>query len=364
MRSVSALHLTAVAFVVLFVTTAPTSARTGVATVPRFQHIFVIVEENKSASHVVGSVDAPHLTGLAHRFGLATNFYAETHPSEPNYVAMIGGYTYGIQDDDAYYCHPADTRANCDHASTNGYADHTIHAPDLGTQLLGRRLRWKNYNESIPGPGSLAVSGRDPDDPGGPPVYASKHSGFINFDDVQRSPQRAQELVGFRELYEDLRSNSLPAFALIVPNLCNDMHGMGRASPADCQFQNSPALIHRGDDHAQMLVDAITATRSWRSSDRDAIVVTFDEDDGQGKEGCCGVDPRDPANAGGGRVATIVITNHGPRGMVDATPYSHYSLLRTIEDAFGITTHLRQANAVGVQSMVRLFSDRRKERKR
>lgn len=323
---------------------------------PRFNHIFVIIYENKSAT-IIGGPDTPALTNLAKAYGLASNFYAETHPSEPNYVALVGGATFGILDDDAYYCKSGPKRPNCTLSWLPWYANHTIDAPNIGTQLRAAGLTWKSYNESLPAPGSLAVVAPDPNNPHGPIVYASKHSGFLNFVDVQNSPLRTQEIVDFTQLKADLSSNTLPNLAVIIPNLCNDMHGVSQNAPADCQDQNLSALIQRGDAHAKMLVDEIMTSKSWGSSDRDAIVITFDEDDHHGREGCCGIDRSDPANAGGGRIPTIVIANHGPRGLVDPTPYSHYSLLRTIEDAFGITTHLRQANAPGVVPMVDLFHD-------
>lgn len=324
--------------------------------VPRFNHIFVIIEENKSST-IIGGPDAQELTTLSKTYGLASNFYAETHPSEPNYVAIVGGGTFGILDDDAYYCQHGDKRAYCKLAWMPFYANHTIDAPNIGSQLQAAGLSWKSYNESLPEPGSLAVLAPDPKDPHGPLVYASKHVGFLNFVDVQNSPKRAQEIVDFSQLTADLGSGKIPNLSVIVPNLCNDMHGVGENSPPDCQDANVSDLIRRGDTHAKKLVDEITASKTWNSSDRDAIVITFDEDDHHGKEGCCGIDRSDPANSGGGRVPTIVIANHGPRGLVDPTPYSHYSLLRTIEDAFGITTHLRQANSPDVVPMVDLFQD-------
>ena len=137
------------------------------------------------------------------------------------------------------------------------------------------------------------------------------------------------------------------------------MHGMRAAPgvPADCAYTNLPGLIRRGDAMAGRIVDAIEASRAWRSSENVAIVLTFDEDDGLGREGCCGVTPGAPSNFGGGHIATIVITNHGPRGVSDATPYNHYSLLRTIEDAFGIHEYLGIAarGDLGVRPMLPLF---------
>jgi hypothetical protein len=99
----------------------------------------------------------------------------------------------------------------------------------------------------------------------------------------------------------------------------------------------------------------------WTAPGNTAIVVTFDESGyrvypGE-PSGCCGWDLAVPSLAGGGRIPTIVITNHGPRGLRDATPYNHFSLLRTVEDAFGIEEHLGHAgdDAKGVVDMQPLF---------
>lgn len=296
------------------------------ARVAHFDHIFMIVEENKSAERIVGDDDAPALTALAKQYGYASRFYAESHPSEPNYVAMVGGSTYGIRDDDAYYCHANDTRPSCSNSRRPGYVDHTIDRPSLASLIDAKGLTWKNYDEDLPAPGSLAVSSH---------LYASKHDGFINYLSVQKDPKLAQKMVGFDRLYADLRTGDVPTFSLIVPNLCDEMHGTGNPLDGlDCSYAIRGKLIGRGDANAKRIVDAIMASPVWRAKGNSAIVITFDEDDGGGHAGCCGNDPNDPANAGGGHIATLVITNHGPRGVVDPTPYSHYSLLRTIQDSW------------------------------
>lgn len=332
--------------------------------VPPYAHIFVIVEENKDYGQVVGSADAPTITRLAREYGNATNFYAETHPSEPNYVALVGGYTYGIRDDDAFYCTPHDSDRSCPNSDVPGYPNHTIDAPNLATQLQRAGLSWKNYNESLPNPGSLAVVARDPhahDVPASLLVYASKHSGFVNFASVQHDRQRAERLVGFDRFYSDLRTNRVPNFALVIPNLCNEMHGSGEPeTPEDCQYAHLGRLIWRGDRNVARITQRIMESAVWRSNSNAAIVITFDENDSGSFEGCCGNDPSDPANRGGGHIPTIVVTNHGPRHVADATPYSHYSLLRTIEDAFGIHDYLQRAGAPGVRPMLPLFRTNRR----
>jgi hypothetical protein len=329
--------------------------------IPRYDHIFVIVEENKDYAQVMNPAVAPNISGLAAKYGDAAQFFGEVHPSEANYVALLGGDTFGIHDDDGFFCHAGLGDPACAGAAAPGYADHTVTARHLGQQLDAVGLSWKGYYESLPAPGSTVVTASDPKFDDGTrktALYASKHSGFMNFAAVQHDPKRADHIVGFDRLSADLASGALPNFALIVPNQCNEMHGLhGPGLPAGCESGNAPALIARGDKVVGDLVAQIQATPAWRSSRRFAIVITFDEGAGKTREGCCAVTPDAPSNFGGGHIPTIVITNHGPRSARDTTPYNHYSLLRTIEDAFGVHEHLGHAadTAKGVVPMTGLF---------
>jgi arylsulfatase A-like enzyme len=140
------------------------------------------------------------------------------------------------------------------------------------------------------------------------------------------------------------------------------MHGLRDVGlPPDCASDNVPGLIQRGDAVVGRLVERLRATAAWKAKENMAIVVTFDEGAGGVRGGCCAVTPDAPSNYGGGHIPTIVITNHGPRGVTDRRPYNHYSLLRTFEDAFGIKRHLRHAGDghKGVVSMTPLFAVRR-----
>ncbi len=284
------------------------------AAVPRYDHIFVIVDENKDLNRIVGHSPAPAINAMALEYGYASHYDAVAHPSEPNYVALVGGSTFGIHDD-------------------GPFTKNAVDAPSLAAQLDAAHLTWKGYYEDIREPGSLATTSG---------LYASKHSGFLNFTGVQNDPQRAEHLVGFDQFERDAATNRLPNFALIVPNLCNDMHGAwGSNVSSDCWPTNTSALIARGDAAFKTIVDRLMATPVWKSKQNVAIVLVYDEDDSGGTEG------------GGGRVPAIVMTNHGPRKLVDATPYTHYSLLRTIEDAFGLTP---LAHAAEATPMTPLFS--------
>jgi hypothetical protein len=343
----------------LLMARAAMAASPPVAGVPRYDHVFVILEENKDFSQIMDPAAAPNFAGLAKTYGEATRFYGEVHPSEGNYVALLGGDNFGIRDDDAFYCKPGLKDPNCPHSATPGYVDHTIHTPHLGDQLKRAGLSWKAYLESLPEPGSLAYTAEDRSvvTSASPlPVYASKHAGFVNFASAQSDPDRAGHLVGFNVFDHDLAANRLPNFALVVPNQCNEMHGLAPLPgvPADCLITNPAGLIRRGDAEVGRLVAAIEATKAWRSKANVAIVITFDESGRGGREGCCGK----PEAGGGGHIPTIVVTNHGPRGLADPTPYNHVSLLRTLEDAFGITDRIGLSgdDAAGVKPMAPLFA--------
>lgn len=330
--------------------------------VPRYEHVIVVVEENKDYDQILDPAVAPNIAQLATRFGSASHFYGEVHPSEANYIALLAGDTFGIHDDDAWYCKAGSTREFCDGAAEPGYADHTVRARHLGDQLVDKGLSWRGYYGSLPYAGSDAVIASDPrfgDGSRKTALYAAKHSGFINFADVQNDPQRSERLVDMQRFDRDLETGALPTFSLVVPNQCDEMHGLhGAGIPADCDGDNKPALIRRGDAYIGRLMRRIEHSPMWQGAANVAVVITFDEGAGKTREGCCGVTPEAASNFGGGHIPTIVITNHGPRGVTDSTPYNHYSLLRSLEDAFGIADHLRHADddANGVVAMTPLFA--------
>lgn len=338
---------------------------------PLYDHIFVIVMENKGFGQIMQHPEwAPVLHKLADEYGQATQFYGEVHPSEANYIAMLGGDTFGIHDDDAYFCKPHMRNVFCKDSDEPDYANHSISARSLMDQLRDKGLTWKVYMQDIPGAGSLVPVWPTKDYPvkglaNG--LYAAKHNGFVNFERVHDAPLpwRMQHMVGFTQLDHDLAEDALPNYAHIIPNQCNEMHGLAAADadvPPDCSYDNEAGLIQRGDAEIGRLVDKIMQSRMWSAPGNAAIVITADENDAASRkhdqQGCCGYDPKSAANFGGGRIVTLVITNHGPRRVVDPTPYNHYSLLRTTEDAFGIHEYLGHAAdaAQGVMSMTPLFA--------
>jgi phosphatidylinositol-3-phosphatase len=339
--------------------------------VPRYEHIFVIIVENKSYEQIFGHPEwAPAINKLAGDYGTAIHFYSEVHPSEGNYVAILGGDTFGIHDDDAYYCRPRLKDPACPNSDEQDYATHDIRATSLADQLTKKGLSWKAYMEDFPTRTPLVTAWPSPEHASvGHPaaLYASKHNGFLNFRSLNHEPpvELDGHLAGFDQLERDLASGAMPNYAQIVPDQCNDMHGLsGSDVPPDCSVSNLPELVRRGDAKIGIVVTEILRSKVWSSRGNAAIVITFDESDGSepswAAHGCCGSDPGSVANFGGGHIPTIVITNHGPRRFLDATPYNHYSLLRTTEAAFGIHDYLRRAADTrhGVVTMAPLFAVR------
>src|ERR1700733_15009646 len=123
--------------------------------VPAYAHIVVIVDENKDVAPMMDPHVAPNFVRLARQYGRATQFFGEVHPSEGNYVALVGGDTFGIHDDDAYYCHRGLKDSQCVGTDRPDYPDHTVHAPSIGDQVSAKGLSWAAYYQSLPEPGSL-----------------------------------------------------------------------------------------------------------------------------------------------------------------------------------------------------------------
>jgi phospholipase C len=318
------------------------------AAIPHYQHIVEIMMENTSYGTIIGNPIAPQLNALASKYGLATDYFGVTHPSEPNYMAAIAGDYFGVQDDNQFYCTPAlaTTDPNCAGTTVN----HTVDAQSIADQLTAAGMTWRGYFQSLPPVPSTGLISTGPN-ANGPytfkwpsnsvALYASKHNPFVNFTGTQGA---VGNMVDDSQLATDLADYALPNYSLVVPDQCHDMHGTGTCGDTN-------GLIAAGDIYVGDTVSEIMASKQWQEG-RNAIVITWDEDDfsDQGKPGtgCCGADP------GGGHVATIVITNKTSDPIIDNTPYNHYSLLRTMEDAFGLPC-LAHACDGGVNPMTALF---------
>jgi len=251
--------------------------------VPPFEHIVLILFENKEFGTVIGNDDMPTFNRLAQENTLLTQFYAIMHPSLPNYIALIGGDTFGI---------------------TRDCNDCYVNAPSLPDLIEASGRTWKTYQEDMPRPCYL----------GGTLSYAQKHNPFIYFDSIRLDQTRCERsIVPLTELSTDIETDALPNYIFITPNICNDAH--------DCSLKVADRWL---ENLLAKLVPALDATTQPY-----LIVLTFDE--GQGNHSCCGL----PEDAGG-RIPVVLISPLVKNGFQDDTPYTHYSLLKTIAESWGL----------------------------
>jgi phosphatidylinositol-3-phosphatase len=174
---------------------------------PAFAHVVIVVFENKEATSVLGRRAAPTFNAYSRRYATLTRYYGVTHPSLPNYLALVSGSTQGVTSD----C------VTC-----------SFDALSLADTLESSGRTWKTYAEDLPDPGFLGGSSGE---------YVKKHDPFAYFQAVASSPQRARQIVPLTELGPDLRSARLPDFALVIPNLCHSMH--------DCAVSVGDAWLRR-----------------------------------------------------------------------------------------------------------------------
>ncbi|MDE3073968.1 MAG: hypothetical protein KGJ86_00940 [Chloroflexota bacterium] len=273
------------AFSALLACSGAALAQTAPATPPRFSHVFLIVMENHTLANVLANPAAPTFRSLARQGAVADAYYGLTHPSEPNYLGLLAGDTFGVHDDGTDRALPGGTLV--DSLESAGYS-------------------WKGYFEGLPEAGAnVGAAGRFPAD------YAKKHNPFMLFAGVAGNPARRARVVPLTQLQPDAELGDQPDFSLIVPNECNDMHSCG---------------VAQADAFLSRTVAEIQASPAWDANA--ALFVTFDE--GVTDAGCCG------QTAGGGKIGLIALSPSAKPGYVSWTPYNHYSLLRTIEDSWGL----------------------------
>ncbi len=184
--------------------------------------------------------------------------------------------------------------------------------------------------------------------PDSDPLYVSKHDAIQNFT-TSLNPYDWSHQVPIQQLPTDLRSGNVPRFGYIVPDECHDMHGdppycLDSGNIGDPQNQH---LVAVGDRYLGQLVSEITNAPFWAKGNN-VIAITYDS--GDTNAGCCDARP------GGGQVPAIVITSHGPRGLRYPTPSNHYSMLSTIEHAFGLGCLQFTCDTANVQAMTPLFA--------
>lgn len=249
--------------------------------VPNFEHIVIFVFENKEFDRVIGNEDMPIFNSFARDYTLLTQHYAIRHPSLPNYIAMIGGDTFGID-------------RNCE--------DCFIDAPSLPDLIETSGRTWKTYQEDMPRSCFIGDWGD----------YAQKHNPFMYFNPIRLDSARCEEHVRpLTDLPADLAAGALPNFVFITPNLCNSAHDCWLGITDDWLGVQMQSLLDYFSAHSQSFL----------------IILTWDEGDSEAS--CCGL----PEEAGG-RIATVLISPQVKNGFEDDTPYTLYSLLKTIAEAW------------------------------
>ncbi len=243
---------------------------------PTFSHVVLVVEENHSYSEVIGNSSMPYFNSLATKYGLATQYFANAHPSIPNYFVLTTGLPETFDD------------------NFSG----TISDNNVVRVLMNAGKTWKAYAESIPSPGYL---GKDSG------VYLRRHDPFTYLSDVQNNTAQAANIVPFTQFATDLANDALPQFSFITPNSMDDGHN-GTPAQADAWLQANIAPL--------------IANPAFQSSG--LLIITFDEG------------AQSDINHGGGQVATIIISSAAKQGFQSKTFYQHQSLLRLVLAASGV----------------------------
>ena len=329
------------------------------------RHVWVLELENQGYAQSFGTPAAdPYLAKTLPRMGvLLENYYAIGHASADNYIAQVSGQapTLATQADcPVWIPFPGHVVAGPYHQVLGEGCVYPAAVPTLGNQLSAAGRSWAAYLQDMgndPGRDNTVSTARGP--ACGHPAtgsidrteraergdqYAARHDGFTFFRTITANPAFcAAHILSFRPLPGDLaRAVATPALSFLAPNLCNDGHDVTCADGA-------PGGLAQADRFLARWVPVIMAAPAYR--DGGLIVITFDE--GSDAAVCCGetsgISPSHPnvplpgkTGPGGGRIGAVLLSPLIRPGTVSAVPYNHYSLLRSIEDIFGLP-HLGDA---------------------
>jgi hypothetical protein len=383
----------------------------GAANLSRIKHVFVIVLENENFDVTFGSsAQNPFLKSTVLPAGvLLTNYFGIGHVSLGNYIAMISGQS--LTTDTRLDCQVYKD-FNLTGVTTDGTNQaigtgcvYPSSIPSLPDQLNDAGLSWKAYMEDMGNDPSresatcghpalnaadLTQSAEAPKPDAGVPEgdqYATRHNPFVYFHSIIDSPDCARNVVNFTNLASDLSSIATTAnFVFITPNLCDDGHdGDGTGAPGKGCVNGLPGGLTSADAFLHTWVPKITASPAYLKDG--LLIITFDEggssqtvtpvDGGVNVNlsfagtSCCNQQPGpnvtypftitqaasattsftiSMASFGGDRTGTIMLSPFIKAGTQSAVPYNHYSLLKTLEDIYGLS-HLGFANQPGLASM-------------
>ncbi len=237
------------------------------------------MEENHNYADVVGSPEVPYLNTLIAEGALAANYFANAHPSLPNYLWLTVG--EGLYTFDA--C-PA-----------------TVDADNIVREMNAAGISWKSYAESLPSVGFMScISGE----------YAAKHNPFVYFTDVQDDPAQQLNIVPFTQFATDLADGNLPQYSFLVPNLLDDAHD-GTLAQMDAWLEAN--------------IDPLLQSPMFQPGGDGLLIIVFDES------------ANDNTN-GGGQVMWLGISPKFKSGFVSNVFHQHQDTLRLMMEGLGLTT--------------------------
>jgi phosphatidylinositol-3-phosphatase len=303
-------RVSVVLYLLLFVVTAELFAQTpGKPEVPLFKHVFVVVEENQNYDMVIGNTkDMPYLNSLAEKYGLATNYFANTHPSINNYFYM----TAGRKGTKPPFVGPAADVYPFD-----------VGGPNVASILTANGKTWKSYAENLPHAGYIG---------GNRGLYVKRHNPFAYFETVCKSKKQRAKIVPFSELKADLARNTLPDYGFIVPNIYDDAHNDPVTHEgASC---GDHVALQRADEWLRENVGPLIDSTEFQDS---LLVITFDEACASGPHADSRLSSnRSESDAGGGRVATVLVSPAIAPGTRSDQLYHHQSVARLSLQALGV----------------------------
>src|ERR1041385_313830 len=260
-----------------------------ITAIPAADHVFVVVLENHAFNQVIGSPSMPYLNSLASAHSLATNYFANTHPSIGNYFMLTTG---NIE------------------TNNDAFSD-TVSSDNIPRAFAAAGKTWKAYMESLP---SVGYTGGDVY------PYFKHHNPFAYMTDVLGSSAETADLVPFTQLSSDLAAGTVPNFAFIAPNAEDDAH--------DCPAGGSVCLdsdkLTAADNWLKAHIDPLIQSPAFANS---VFVIVFDES----------LDV-DVVN-GGGHIAMVMVGSHVKASFKSTTLYQHQSTLRLVMDLLRVTDH-------------------------
>lgn len=364
-------------------------------TMPPIRHVFLIVLENKSYTDTFGAHSAaPYLSKILRAKGaLLPQYYATGHASLDNYIAMISGQSMTPQtsDDCGLYEDFHETGTALYGQAVGQGCVYPVSVKTLANQLMAAGLTWKGYMQDMGNDparesstcGHPALNSRDLTQEAEAPSaavptgdkYATRHDPFMYFHSIIDSPVCKRDVVKLRELKKDLRSiATTPNFSFITPNLCSDGHN----SPCS---DGRPGGLKSINVFLKKWVPLIMSSPAYKKNG--LIIITFDEGSGGTIEGhgnhvvvtvhgrhCCheleGPNlgrkypivikserhgmfiTRRTLSYGGGRPGALLLSKYIRPSTVSDIPYDHYSLLKSLEEIFGIHHYLGYAGQKGL----------------